>query len=595
MKLHLLYISLFLFLFNIIPQKVQSQTSYQMCNIDTVTNQSGILYDSGGPNGNYQSDEDCSLLISPANNSVIFLTFQSFSSENNWDYFYVYDGPDTSSTLVLLHTGNSIPPPVYCTSGYMLIVWHSDFTIEDSGFACSWNSLACPCDLISGTVFNDYNNNCTIDTGEELNDIPVSLTDSTNLLLLTSTNASGNYSFYVPVGGNYDVSINSGISNHHHFVPSCPSSGTISSASSPTSGNNFGVICRLGTDLSGTITGWNFRPGRVSSVCVNVENNRCYTQQGQIELIFDSNCVPLPDSIGIGYTVSGQTVTLPINNSALSWMFCIQVQVSTSVNIGDSVCIEMNLLPLAGDSNIADNIERFCFPVINSYDPNDKYVSPAGVGPGANIFPDTRLTYTIRFQNTGNASALDIYILDLLDPNLDPTTLDIVASSHTMTWSLDPFNLLRFNFDNINLPDSNANEPASHGYVTYKINPKANAPHLSQIFNRAWIYFDLNSPIVTNTTLNTIDFLLASESPRLATSMIKVFPNPVRDMCRLSFKDRHERTILILDLAGKEIRRFQVSTQDYLLNTNEFRDGFYFILVKGIDGEILLDKFVVSH
>ena len=64
--------------------------------------------------------------------------------------------------------------------------------------------------------------------------------------------------------------------------------------------------------------------------------------------------------------------------------------------------------------------------------------------------------------------------------------------------------LVKFNFPHINLPDSNSNEAASHGYVQYKIRAKDSLAIGSTIENTANIFFDFNPPIITNTTNNTV-------------------------------------------------------------------------------------------
>ena len=57
-----------------------------------------------------------------------------------------------------------------------------------------------------------------------------------------------------------------------------------------------------------------------------------------------------------------------------------------------------------------------------------------------------------------------------------------------------------FIFNNIQLPDSNVNEPASHGFVKFKINQRANNPLGTVIENKAGIYFDFNEAVITNST-----------------------------------------------------------------------------------------------
>ena len=44
------------------------------------------------------------------------------------------------------------------------------------------------------------------------------------------------------------------------------------------------------------------------------------------------------------------------------------------------------------------------------------------------------------------------------------------------------------------------NEPASHGFIQFKIKLKQNTPYWSTIKNTAAIFFDFNEPIFTNTT-----------------------------------------------------------------------------------------------
>jgi hypothetical protein len=68
---------------------------------------------------------------------------------------------------------------------------------------------------------------------------------------------------------------------------------------------------------------------------------------------------------------------------------------------------------------------------------------------------------------------------------------------------------MEFKFENILLVDSNTNEPLSHGFVRYRIQPKTNLSAGDSITNFAAIYFDFNEPVITNTAKTIIVFLLA--------------------------------------------------------------------------------------
>ena len=145
--------------------------------------------------------------------------------------------------------------------------------------------------------------------------------------------------------------------------------------------------------------------------------------------------------------------------------------------------------------------------VVNcAFDPNDKLVTPVGYGPaGAVPLEQDRFEYTVRFQNTGTDTALNVVIEDALDPDLRWESMQVVAASHALTSiSVDASGVATFRFGRIMLPDSNVNEPASHGFITYSIAPMPDASHATEITNTAGIFFDLNAPVITNTTLNTL-------------------------------------------------------------------------------------------
>jgi len=69
---------------------------------------------------------------------------------------------------------------------------------------------------------------------------------------------------------------------------------------------------------------------------------------------------------------------------------------------------------------------------------------------------------------------------------------------------MDPNNLLKFDFQDIFLPDSTTNFEGSQGYVMYAIRADSTIAEGTLIENTADIYFDLNPPIITNTTDNVM-------------------------------------------------------------------------------------------
>jgi uncharacterized repeat protein (TIGR01451 family) len=67
-----------------------------------------------------------------------------------------------------------------------------------------------------------------------------------------------------------------------------------------------------------------------------------------------------------------------------------------------------------------------CSPIRAAYDPNDKQVVPTGVGALGLIDSSSKLplTYTIRFQNMGNDTAIKVVIRDSISPHLDILTME---------------------------------------------------------------------------------------------------------------------------------------------------------------------------
>ena len=233
----------------------------------------------------------------------------------------------------------------------------------------------------------------------------------------------------------------------------------------------------------------------------------------------------------------------------------------------------------------ADDADEFidinCRENTGSYDPNDKQGYPKGYGAAHYIRPGTPLEYQIRFQNTGNDTAFTVRIVDTLSAWLDPSTIRPGASSHPYTWDLSGAGVLSFLFENILLPDSNVNEPASHGFFKFTVDHKAGAPLETVLENTAEIYFDFNEAIVTNTTFHRLgeNFVTVGlwqpEQPEYA---VLVSPNPFSDAAVLEVKGLHQNTPLhlqVIDLQGKLQVEMDSNNSIFQLNKGSLPTGVY--------------------
>ena len=117
-------------------QSLNSFSVFTMCT-DTESNlPEGVLYDSGGPNGSYSVNEDCSFRINSSCNTEIVLNINLLSLENCCDFLRIYDGTDADAPLIYFSANE--PEVVIAESGNAFIVFDSDFSVNDQGFEISW-------------------------------------------------------------------------------------------------------------------------------------------------------------------------------------------------------------------------------------------------------------------------------------------------------------------------------------------------------------------------------------------------------------------------------------------------------------------------
>lgn len=240
---------------------------------------------------------------------------------------------------------------------------------------------------------------------------------------------------------------------------------------------------------------------------INIGNKGTTIPSGIISMNLDDSltyisAIPAPDSIANG------TLYWSFENLFFfsDTMMVVQVEMPNFLSMGDTLISSVETAVLDSLNNIVytsqDNLSQL---LVCAYDPNDKTSTPAGIGYSGLVSSEIiEVEYLIRFQNTGNDTALIITIKDQLDPNLDWSSMQPICGSHDYAASIDPDGLLTFTFNDINLPDSSTNESASHGFVLYKINVNGNLPIGTVIENHAEIYFDFNPAVITNYKLLTL-------------------------------------------------------------------------------------------
>lgn len=491
----------------------------------------------------------------------------------------------TNITVIDTATASALVSiPVSAAGMYSAWAYISGGVYSGQHYLANCLTVLPPTGFFSGHIYFDSNNNGVQDPGEA----PLSY----QRLHLMPDDAYG----YTDANGNYAIGAAAGT----HTVSWAPASGSTFVLSSPNAS-------WTGT-LPGTTNGFDFglrttNPDYTCTVSITPTFPRCNTNnmyfmtcQNNGNIPFDARLYLLRDAQTVynGSTVlaSGSTAT----GDSIWWNFpSIQPFAPTSVRTA-------LLMPGAGStvSNAAYLItydangitQRTAYQYINevvrcSFDPNDKACTPEGVGLEHFTLTSADLEYKIRFQNTGNDTAYDVRIYDQLDTSLDWTSLEILESSHSVRTTLDTTGQLTFYFEQIYLPDSNVNEPESNGFVRYRIRAKSTSPDFTVINNTAYIVFDLNPAVVTNTTYNTLvqQIPLWASMNLAAESGVVVYPNPFHSQTSFRFPNQDGKItgFQLYDLTGKCVFTDRIRGDQFEFSGKGWQVGMYFYRL--IDGQ----------
>lgn len=115
-------------------------------NGQTITTCSGTFYDSGGPNGNYGSNQNYTVtFVSATPGMCIQVHFTFFNIESaTWDYLTIYSGNSTASPQLGRWGGANSPGTVTSYTGALTFAFHSDGSVNNAGWAATISCVDCP-------------------------------------------------------------------------------------------------------------------------------------------------------------------------------------------------------------------------------------------------------------------------------------------------------------------------------------------------------------------------------------------------------------------------------------------------------------------
>lgn len=463
-----------------------------------------------------------------------------------------------------------------------------------------------PCaGTMTGTLINDLGvAGCAGTIG-----IPYQLIRTLPSGALNFTDANGVYQFQLPPG-TFDIET----ANYDPADIACPVNAkhTVNSVQGvTTAGLDFHFYNSNSIDYRITQTPLRTaQPGYPYSTRFEVCNDGSATSGGSVQLEYgnflgSAATVSFAQHAG-AVSFTSETTGIPNNTATFTFpniapgtceLFQIDFVTPVSTAVNTPFVSSAQVTPVSGDQTPDNNVAILHSTVVGSFDPNGVYAYPVRNGnphDGGDILKNTDKTikYQIYFQNTGNATADRVIVRDALDAHLDVATIRNITASHDMKVTMEEDNkVLVFTFNNINLLDSTTNYAASIGSIQYEIDLKPAVQVGDLIEKEAAIYFDFNSPVITNNNVlkvTTPSSLNTTRTDRFLT----VSPNPANTYFSVNSPAAAE--LSIFNALGGRLHTQQVTEGIQQISTAELPNGIYLIRLD-MNGVIQSGKVVVAH
>lgn len=432
------------------------------------------------------------------------------------------------------------------------------------------------CGSISGTLFADLDGDCIM-TGADV-PLPYRMIDIQPGSQPALTDISGNYVRGAPYG---DYSVDHASIG---FTVLCPSTTPVDvtlSGLTPDAIVDFAMDPLMGPDAGIFLWCSPLKPGNNGIYLLNVINSGPYTLTDlTVDLTYDplltgilSDPTPVIDVPG---AVQWSIASLPPFATVQCTLY-VAVPSDPGL-IGTAMNATAVLSTAPPDADPTNDLYALSTVVTSAFDPNDKRARTSSSSSPDMYFPeiDQYIEFTIRFQNTGNAPAEHVVILDTIAPGLDLMGFVQLGGSHDHTISLLEGRVLRFDHPAIMLPDSASDPLASQGFVRFRIGTTAPQPG-DTLKNAADILFDLNPPVRTDTAILVVQgptLVSAPEEPTIA-----LFPDPVNDLLNVRGLDAAGWTLDLMSADGRMLLHEQGTGTTTRIPVNAFAPGGYLLRI----------------
>lgn len=318
---------------------------------------------------------------------------------------------------------------------------------------------------------------------------------------------------------------------------------------------------------------------------IYVQNTGCAAMSATLQLNYSSKYAGMPTQISPP-AISAVPGIITWNLSSLSSAMPAPKKLhyegehgTIPVPIGDTVHTRMVISPMISDVDTTNNIFIKVDTVRAGCDPNAIWVIPDRCfASGADPIP---LEYDIHFENTGNDTAHNIYVLDTLSDHLDVSTMRIVLASHKMyvsNWKdAAGRTIVKFDFPQIKLLDS-SHHGLCDGAVMYSIKTKGGLPDGTEIKNRAGIYFDVNDVVMTNDVSTGIGCPETGVATLANENNTRLYPNPTKGELTIT-TTMEAHTLSVCDLIGRTRMTKKCSGNTNTIDVSTLTPGIYMLRI----------------
>jgi len=452
-------------------------------------------------------------------------------------------------------------------------------------------TLPAGCGTVNGTAFADLNGDCIQDGNEP--GLPNRMITIVPTGAFTFTNSQGAYTRGMPLGA-YAADI-AAPGYDTNCPASLPAPFTLT-VPAPDAQLDLAMTYGSGPDAATYLSATSHTPGFMALYYATAVNDGPIAMNDlTLSVAYDpmlsfvmSDSVLTAQSAGF---VSWTIGTLP-PFTTLDYRFVVQVPPDPGL-IGTTLSAQCTISGAVPDADPSNDVFTLSTITIGAYDPNDKQARTSSDASAQHyLVPlDEHIDYTIRFQNTGTAPAQHVILIDTIAAEFDLGSFIYFGASHNAELSLLPGRVLRFDFPNIQLPDSASDPVGSNGYARFRLKPAIALPG-TLYRNAADIYFDFNPPIRTNTSE-----LMAMEPMHvggIASAALRLAPNPASGFLLIETPQVSLRSIELLDPLGRLVLRSTATSSAVRIDVSALPRGAYVVRAMDEQGRVMHGRCVME-